>query len=171
MTRSPFAPPVSRKAPRAALFTPALMLAACLLLSGCAIFSGAPEPPPPGQGTVLDTARSQLGVPYCYGGESPSTGFDCSGFIQWAYARHGVKLPRRTADQIHAGQPVQRGRQQPGDLVFFDLSRRKSSLHAGIVSGRDVFIHSPSPGGVVREDRLSAPYWRNSLIQFRRVTP
>lgn len=164
-------PPSSSGAPRRApAFLPlALILAATMALSGCAWFGGGYDLPPPGQGTVMDTARSQIGAPYCYGGESPQTGFDCSGFIQWVYARHGVNLPRRTWDLIETGYYVPRGKQKPGDLVFFNVSQKKTSLHVGIVSGRESFIHSPSSGGVVREDRMANPYWRNTYIQTRRV--
>jgi cell wall-associated NlpC family hydrolase len=150
-----------------------LALLACLglFLGGCAYTGAGREAglPPPGKGSVVDTARSQIGVPYRAAGVSPGTGFDCSGFVQWVYARHGVRLPRRTDDQLHIGRPVSKADLQPGDLVFFMPSAKSASLHVGIFDGRGGFIHSPSPGGRVREESLFAPYWRTSYYGANRV--
>ncbi|WP_300159146.1 C40 family peptidase [Solidesulfovibrio sp.] len=150
----------------------ALLAGLGLILGGCAFSGGGREPsplPPPGQGGVVDTARSQIGVPYRTAGQSPNTGFDCSGFVQWVYARHGVRLPRRTDDQLHVGRPVPKTELRPGDLVFFMPSGRASSLHVGIFDGHGGFIHSPSSGGRVREESLMAPYWRSSYYAANRV--
>lgn len=150
-----------------------LLLLAGAMLAGCTSFGGnqAYAPVPGDRGTVLDTARSQLGTPYHRAGRSPSTGFDCSGFVQWVYARHGVRLPRRTEDQLHVGRPVSKSQMRAGDLVFFMPSRKSSSLHVGIFDGHGGFIHSPSPGGRVREESLLAPYWRTSYYAANRVLP
>ncbi len=165
-------PSSKRNAPgnsRMRLCIPAL--AALLFLSGCGWFSHTPAPgrPAPGQGTVVDTVRSQIGVPYAYGGDAPDKGFDCSGLVKWAYSLHGVVLPRRAADQAAAGFHVSKGKLRPGDLVFFNTSRKKTSLHVGVFSGRNAFIHSPSSGGRVREDKLFAPYWKNTFYTARRI--
>ena len=94
-------------------------------------------------------ARKQLGVPYVYGGASPS-GFDCSGLVSWVYGRLGVSLPHNAAALYGVGRPVSRWRLRPGDLVFF------SGLgHVGIYVGQGRFIHSPQTGDVVRIQRLS----------------
>jgi len=148
-----------------------LLLLASLLLGGCAFSVGPrePVPLPPAQGSVLDTARSLIGTPYRPAGESPQQGFDCSGFVKWVYARHGVRLPRRTSDQLMIGRPVAREELQAGDLVFFAPSGKLSSLHVGIFDGHGGFIHSPSPGGRVREEHLLAPYWRSSYYAANRV--
>lgn len=151
----------------------ALMLMLGLSLGGCAFSGGGREPYPiaPGQGSVVDTARSQIGVPYHPAGQSPDRGFDCSGLVQWVYARHGVRLPRRTDDQLHAGRPVSRSELKPGDLVFFLPSAKSASLHVGIFDGHGGFIHSPSPGGRVREESMLAPYWRTTYYAANRVLP
>jgi cell wall-associated NlpC family hydrolase len=151
----------------------ALMLALGVFLGGCAFSGGGREPYPiaPGTGSVVDTARSQIGVPYRAAGQSPDRGFDCSGFVQWVYARHGVRLPRRTDDQLHTGRPVSKSDLRSGDLVFFMPSSRSASLHVGIFDGHGGFIHSPSPGGRVREESLLAPYWRTTYYAANRVLP
>ena len=150
-----------------------LALLACfaLFLGGCAfsVADRAPIAPPPATGTVLETARELIGVPYRPAGETPAEGFDCSGFVKWVYARHGVRLPRRTDDQLRVGRPVSKADLRPGDLVFFMPSAKSSSLHVGIFDGHGGFIHSPSPGGRVREDNLMAPYWRTSYYAANRV--
>ncbi|EHJ48501.1 NLP/P60 protein [Solidesulfovibrio carbinoliphilus subsp. oakridgensis] len=150
-----------------------LMLALGLFLGGCAFSGGGREPYSiaPGTGSVLDTARSQIGVPYRAAGQSPDRGFDCSGFVQWVYARHGVRLPRRTDDQLRTGRPVSKSELKTGDLVFFMPSSRSASLHVGIFDGHGGFIHSPSPGGRVREESILAPYWRTTYYAANRVLP
>ena len=141
-----------------------------LSLGGCASFGGGDTYHlAPGTGSVLDTARSQIGAPYRGGGSSPSQGFDCSGFVQWVYARHGIRLPRRTKDLLRVGRPVAKGDLHAGDLVFFMPSAKSSSLHVGIFDGHGQFIHSPSPGGRVREESLLIPYWRAAYYQANRV--
>lgn len=118
---------------------------------------------------MVETARSQIGAPYRFGGDTPQTGFDCSGFVQWTFARHGVRLPRRTADQAYVGDPVPISRLEPGDLVFFQTSYKIGEQHVGISDGQGRFIHSPSSGGRVRLDNLDSPYWRSVLSKARRV--
>ncbi len=149
----------------------ALVVLAAVSLSGCAFFGGGREPYPvaPGRGTVVDTAKSQIGVPYRAAGESPDRGFDCSGFVKWVYARHGLRLPRRTDDQVRVGRSVSRSDLKAGDLVFFMPSYKSSDLHVGIFDGQGGFIHSPSPGGRVRLDSLAAPYWRSTYYKASRV--
>jgi len=97
-------------------------------------------------------ARRELGVPYVWGGESPS-GFDCSGLVQYAYARLGVELPRVAAAQYGAGHHVSRSELRPGDLVFFDHLG-----HVGIYVGGGMFIHAPHTGTVVQISSLSGWY-------------
>lgn len=150
----------------------ALGLAASL--AGCA--ASGPVQGPVGTGpvnsdAVLATARSQLGRPYRYAGNSPQQGFDCSGFVQWVFSKNGVRLPRSTNAQIRACRPVSKRELRAGDLVFFTPSFKTSELHVGIFDGRGVFIHSPSPGGRVREESLMAPYWRTAYYQGCRVIP
>jgi cell wall-associated NlpC family hydrolase len=100
---------------------------------------------PADRGAILDTARAQIGLPYRTAGESPRDGFDCSGLVQWVYARHGIRLPRSAAEQAHSCRPVAWGQLRAGDLVFFTPSRKSDQLHVGIFDGRGSFIHSPRP--------------------------
>jgi cell wall-associated NlpC family hydrolase len=99
---------------------------------------------------VVGIALQYLGVPYVWGGSSPSTGFDCSGFTMYVYAQVGVSLPHHAASQWNYGTPVPYDQLAPGDLVFF------SGLgHMGMYIGNDQFIHAPHTGDVVKISSLS----------------
>jgi cell wall-associated NlpC family hydrolase len=118
---------------------------------------------------ALAAAKSQLGVPYRWGGSSPGTGFDCSGLVQWAYAKVGIRIPRVTDQQILAtnGTAVDRRHLLPGDLVFF----RDSSgyvHHVGMSLGGDKFINAPHTGDVVKISSLADPYWKREFAGGRR---
>lgn len=155
----------------------ALALLALLLLGlglgGCAPAHIAPEPLPAlsqdARNPVVAAARSLTGTPYKWGGESPQTGFDCSGLTWWTYRQVGVDLPRISYDQFEVGRPVGRRDIRPGDLVFFQLHRGRKNMHVGIATDKDSFIHSPSNGGRVREEPFDTPYWREHFIGARRV--
>jgi cell wall-associated NlpC family hydrolase len=111
-----------------------------------------PAAPAAKYGGVVGIAMQYLGIPYVYGGASPS-GFDCSGFIMYVYAQVGVSLPHNAAAQYGYGTPVDRSQLQPGDLVFFN-----GLGHAGIYVGGGSFIHSPHTGDVVKISSLSGWY-------------
>jgi cell wall-associated NlpC family hydrolase len=99
---------------------------------------------------AVRVARSQLGVPYVWGGASP-TGFDCSGLVMWVYGRLGVDLPHNAAALYGAGRPVRLSAMRPGDLVFF------SGLgHVGLYVGHGRMIHAPHSGRTVEIERLNA---------------
>jgi cell wall-associated NlpC family hydrolase len=117
---------------------------------------------------IIDTAMHLRGVPYRNGGSDPS-GFDCSGFVQWVFARNGVLLPREVRDQYGTGQKIGLRELRPGDLVFFETVSRGAS-HVGLVIGADQFVHAPSSTGVVRVERFTATYWANRFVGARRVT-
>jgi peptidoglycan DL-endopeptidase CwlO len=109
-----------------------------------------PNLPAPRYGHVVGIALQYLGVPYVWGGSSPSTGFDCSGFSMYVFAQVGVSLPHHAASQYNYGTPVPYDQIAAGDLVFF------SGLgHMGIAIGNDQFIHAPHTGDVVRISYLS----------------
>ena len=114
---------------------------------------------------VVSSARSQIGVPYRWGGQAPG-GFDCSGLVMWAYKQQGITVPRTTSEQTRAGRRVERKAMQPGDIVVF---RTQSGLHTGIYTGRGTFIHSPKPGERVREDPLANSYWNRAYREARRL--
>jgi hypothetical protein len=119
--------------------------------------------------TALAAAKQELGVPYLWGGSSPKTGFDCSGLVQWAYAKAGIRLPRIAADQFNAagGAAVRRRDLLPGDLVFFKDSTGYVH-HVGIYVGNDRFLAAPHTGDVVKVSSLDESYYANEFAGGRR---
>ena len=108
---------------------------------------------------VIDAARAYLGVPYKWGGTDPASGLDCSGFVQIAFADIGVSLPRVSADQARAGEPVASlAEARPGDLVYWSGGGRRPN-HIGIYLGDGKMLHAPRSGDVVKVDdvRTTAP--------------
>lgn len=122
---------------------------------------------------VLTEAERHLGVRYVWGGNDPHTGFDCSGYVRYVYARIGVDLPRVTRDQARAGAavPLDRSAFRPGDLLFFASNGRRID-HVAIYVGDGRIIHAPNRGSHVRYDDLWAPegrWFRDRLVRARRV--
>jgi cell wall-associated NlpC family hydrolase len=111
--------------------------------------------------SLVKTARDFIGVPYLWGGSSPDTGFDCSGLTMTVYQLNGLNLPRYSADQFEAGNPVGSGDLQKGDLVFFAVKGKgKGKIsHVGVYLGDGQFIHAPSHGKNIRIDSLSSNYF------------
>ncbi len=105
-------------------------------------------------------ALSYLGVPYVWGGASPS-GFDCSGLVMYAYAQLGISLPHYTVSQWDATQPISMSQLQPGDLIFFN-----GLSHVGMYIGNGQMVNAPHPGSVVRIDNI---YGFGSIDGARRV--
>ena len=126
----------------------------------------APTPPPPAAkySAVVATALKFLGVPYVWGGETPSGGFDCSGFVLYVYAQHGVSLPHHAATQFNYGTPVSRSQLEPGDIVFFN-----GLGHNGIYIGDDKFIHAPHTGDVVKISSLNDSWYTATWVGARRL--
>jgi cell wall-associated NlpC family hydrolase len=124
---------------------------------------GAVVAPPSRYGGVVGIAMRYLGVPYRWGGASPSTGFDCSGFTMYVYAQVGVSLPHYTGAQWNMGTPVSRDQLQPGDLVFFN-----GLGHMGIYVGGGNFIHSPHTGDVVKISSMSG-WYAQTYVGARRL--
>jgi hypothetical protein len=116
---------------------------------------------------ILQTALGFLGIPYRNGGSDPS-GFDCSGFVQYVFARHGTPLPREVHSQYQHGQTIDLNDVKPGDLVFFETVSRGAS-HVGIALGNGRFVHAPSSRGVVRVEPYTASYWARRFVGARRV--
>ncbi len=112
----------------------------------------APDPRPALGERAVHVAEGYLGVPYVWGGESPS-GFDCSGLVQYVYARLGVELPRTSYEQFREGTHISQSDLRPGDLVFFD-----GAGHVGIYAGHGRFIHAPHTGTSVQFGSLSGWY-------------
>jgi cell wall-associated NlpC family hydrolase len=155
-------------------------------------FPGAPSvvrrgtEPAPAATLVTRRALALRGTPYRLGGDRPSHGLDCSGLVRYVFQQAGHALPRTVAAQFTVGSSVAPGEIAAGDLVFFDTIGDPSNLrtaepsnprtleppnptHVGIALDADSFVHAPGAGGVVRIDRLSAPYWQPRLVGVRRV--
>lgn len=118
---------------------------------------------------LINYAQSLLGVPYRYGGSSPDSGFDCSGFVSHVFRQTlNIDLPRSSVDISRRGLTLARSELRPGDLVFFNTLRRKFS-HVGIYLGDNHFIHSPSRGETVRIDDMALHYWQKNYNGARRI--
>ena len=114
-------------------------------------------------------ALSFIGVRYKWGGNSPDTGFDCSGLIRYVYSQiTGQALPRNANDLSQVGETVDRTELQPGDLVFFNTLRKPFS-HVGIYLGESRFLHAPSHGGSVEIVDMSQRYWQSRYNGARRL--
>ena len=120
--------------------------------------------PPSRYGGVVGIAMQYLGTPYVWGGASPVSGFDCSGFIMYVYAQVGVSLPHHAASQYNYGVPVSQDELQAGDLVFFN-----GLGHAGIYIGGGQFIHAPHTGDVVKISSLSDSWYAATYFGARRI--
>ena len=117
--------------------------------------------------SVVNTARAYIGTPYVYGGTTTS-GFDCSGYIQYVFKQAGISLPRTTG-QLHAlGTSVAKSELKAGDLVFFNTSGKGVS-HAGIYIGSKNFIHASSSKGVMISSINDPAYWGSRYIGAKRV--
>jgi cell wall-associated NlpC family hydrolase len=121
---------------------------------------------------VVSTAEQYIGVPYVYGGTSPQTGFDCSGFVQYVYARQGVDLPRTSRQMAGVGVAIEPSTRalEVGDLMLFEQGGRIS--HVAIYAGNHRFIHSSSSGNGVRYDDLDTrrgKWFADHMVAARRV--
>lgn len=123
----------------------------------------------PSASDIVQMALGFQGVPYVWGGSSPS-GFDCSGLVQYVFGRAGINLPRTTYNQINVGASVGIQQLQPGDLVFFDTDRSKAGPdHVGIYIGQGKFIAAPRPGQGVKISSLTDPYYQSRFYGGRRI--
>ena len=137
------------------------------LVPATARLTTATLPTPSARGAqALSVARQYLGTPYRWGGETPATGFDCSGLMQYAYKQLGVSIPRVSQDQFKSGQQVPREALQPGDLVFF--SKAGDVHHVGMYVGDGKFLHAPRTGDVVKISSLSEPHYAAEFCGARR---
>ena len=120
---------------------------------------------------MLERAHSLIGTPYRNGGNSPETGFDCSGFAGYLYRDIlGFQLPRSAHQIWNFGKTVQREDLRPGDLVFYNTLKRPYS-HVGIYLGDNRFIHSPTSGGQVNIVDMNQRYWATRWNGAKRVVP
>ena len=112
---------------------------------------------------MVSYAKHLIGVRYSWGGTSPRTGFDCSGFVRYVYAHFGIALSHSSFSDFWRGRHVGRWAMKPGDLVFFD-----DAGHVGIYVGHGRFIHAPHSGTVVRISTM-AGWYSNRFVGARRV--
>ncbi len=116
---------------------------------------------------ILRTAERFIGVPYRWGGESTTDGFDCSGLTMVVYQLNGLELPRTSADQWRTGRPVDPHEIAQGDLVFFATRGSRNISHVGIYLGGDLFLHAPGRGSTIQTASLSSDYFRARYVGAR----
>jgi cell wall-associated NlpC family hydrolase len=121
-----------------------------------------PAPPTPGERVARIAVRA-VGIPYRWGGASPSGGFDCSGLVHWAYKHVGVELPHSSYALYGRGRRVSRSHLRPGDVLFF------SGLgHVGLYLGGGRMVHAPYSGRLVEIVRLRSSHYGRRLVAVRR---
>ncbi|HLH25171.1 MAG TPA: C40 family peptidase [Chloroflexota bacterium] len=104
-------------------------------------------------------AQSQLGAHYTWAGVSPSTGFDCSGFVYWVFNTIGFNMPRTMEDQLASGRRIPIDQLRPGDILFFSDTYTPGLSHDGIYLGDGQFIHAVDESTGVAITRLNSAYW------------
>jgi cell wall-associated NlpC family hydrolase len=167
----------SHLSPARAVAIPAIVLplAACAYPNNGSVIQAGRSIPTTSRSAavVLPTAERYLGVKYKWGGTSPRTGFDCSGYVQYVFARHGVRLPRTSRAQASAGSRVRLDFRdlRAGDLLMFAQNGRPIS-HVAIYAGNQRIIHSSKSGEGVRYDHLNSArgaWYRDNAVVARRV--
>jgi len=145
------------------------LLALLTLLALAACSSVPPAPPSSVANNVLFRAISLVGTPYHWGGNTPASGFDCSGLVAYVFRTEaGISLPRTSRAMAALDAPkIPRNDLQPGDLLFFGHRHRVN--HVAIYVGNGRFVNAPDTGGTVRLDRLDGDYWRDHYLFARRV--
>lgn len=155
---------------RLACILAVLLLGACSSQAPIPPAASLPSPSPQAE-DVLIRAIGLVGTPYRWGGNTPDSGFDCSGLIGYVYRdAAGLQLPRSTREMSVMAVPrVARQQLRSGDLLFFATNGGRQVSHAGIYVGEDRFVHAPSSGGTVRLDSLKDGYWQQRYLDARRV--
>ena len=118
---------------------------------------------------IYNEMKKHDGKPYKYGGNSPKTGFDCSGLMQWGYGTQGITLPRTSQEQYNKTTRVERKALQPGDLVFFKgtVPNKSGITHVGMYIGNNKFYNASNSG--VGEASLDSTYWSKYIAGYGRV--
>lgn len=166
----PTSPPPTAPRPRhdtaGRLLCHLVCLLALTLLTGCASRDLATHDPASGseglsieRALILASAKSALGTPYRYGGNTPA-GLDCSGLVEMAYGEAGIRVPRTADEQYRTLPSVKRA--QPGDLLFF--GDRRKATHVGIYRGNGQMIHAPGSGRKVVSVPLHIDYWQDRYL-------
>ncbi len=135
---------------------------AALLLHGCASH---PFDTPEMRESIKRTALAQVGKPYRFGGSSPS-GFDCSGLVQYVFARNGVQVPRSSDDQRDVGEDdLDLDEAQVGDLLFFKIDSWFGVDHVAIYIGDGFAVHAPVSGRQVVVTDMTTPFWEDHFVE------
>jgi len=116
------------------------------------------------RGDIIQTSASFIGKPYRNGAKGPDA-FDCSGFVYYVFRQSRVVLPVSAAEILKTGYQISRDGVQPGDLVFFKISKE---LHVGIMLNGREFVHASRSRGVAVDD-VDSSYWKRSFLSFRTV--
>lgn len=116
---------------------------------------------------LIETAKTLIGVPYVFGGNSVTSGLDCSSFTQYVMKQNGINLPRTAAEQFAMGTPVDKANLKIGDLVFFETYKPGAS-HVGFYMGDGNFIHESSALGQVGISALNDQYYVEHYLGARR---
>ncbi len=150
-----------------------LTVAAILVLAACASVAPGPTlPRAPGTSVannVLIRAIGLVGTPYRWGGNTPASGFDCSGLVDYVFRTEaGLDLPRTSREIAALKAPrIRRADLKAGDLLFF--GRHRHVNHVAIYVGNGRFVNAPDTGGTVRLERLDGYYWRDHYLFAKRV--
>jgi cell wall-associated NlpC family hydrolase len=123
-----------------------------------------PRPQPSLAERAVEIALDAVGTPYRWGGESPASGFDCSGLVRWAYGRVGVDLPHNSYALYSEGRRVSSSGMRPGDILFFE-----GLGHVGLYLGRGRMVHAPQTGRNVEVVQLSTTNYGARFVGARRV--
>ena len=115
---------------------------------------------------IIATAKDYIGVPYVFGGDTPA-GFDCSGYLEYVFAKHGIRIPRTADEQYKLGKLVEPDDLEAGDLVFFNTSGKGIS-HVGMYIGDSKFIHASTSKGV-RIDSLNSSYYKSKFVSASKI--
>lgn len=162
---------VTRNIVRLATAAIFLLLAACATVAPSPNSSSLPAalPPPALANNVLIRAIGLVGTPYHWGGNTPDSGFDCSGLVDFVFrSEAGIALPRTSREMAALNAPrIRRHDLEAGDLVFFGHHHRVD--HVGIYVGHGRFVNAPNEGGAVRLDHLDGYYWRDHYLFAKRV--
>jgi cell wall-associated NlpC family hydrolase len=152
-----------------------LLILLMLLCSACATTHR--EIPSPETKIFPDAAMNDLVIyamslaetPYRYGGNSPESGFDCSGFVRHVFQKSlGLQLPRTSLEISRVGEPLKEDQLRPGDLVFFNTQQQPFS-HVGIYVGENRFVHAPKSGKAITIVNMRENYWRSRFDGARRI--
>jgi len=114
---------------------------------------------------LIAEAKSHLGLPYVWGGTSPVSGFDCSGFMQYIFGQQGITLDRVSADQAKNGNQVSYANIQPGDLMFWSINENGTVSHVTMYIGNSQMIGAESTGVAIRT--INSSYWLPRLVVIR----